>query len=216
MRGPIWDGWTRFFHWSLVLLVAAAWWTAENDEMEWHLRIGMAVFVLLVFRLVWGLIGGSTSRFASFVHGPGAIFAYLRGRFPAHVGHNPLGALSVLGLLAGLLLVVGLGLIGVDEDGLAPGPLYLWVGEELSEEAIELHEHEAFDLLLVLIGLHVAAVLFYALVKRHNLLGPMISGRGEIPKGAEALQPASAGRAVLAWLIALGLGWWVWAGAPVG
>ena len=215
MKGAIWDGWTRLFHWSLVLLVAAAWWTAENDEMDWHLRIGMAVFVLLVFRLVWGLIGSSTARFSSFLRGPGAVLLYLRGQYPAHVGHNPLGALSVVALLGAVALVVALGLLGVDEDGISPGPLSHWVSEYLAGQAVELHEHEAFDLLLALIVLHVAAILFYALFKRQNLLGPMVGGRGVVPEGATAMSAAPAWRAAIAFLVAFGLGWWVWAGAPL-
>lgn len=215
MRGPIWDASTRLFHWLLVLQIAAAWWTAENDALDWHVRIGMAVFVLLVFRLVWGLIGGSTARFSNFLRSPAAVLAYVRGRHPAHVGHNPLGALSVVALLASVAAVVGLGLVGVDEDGIAPGPLSQWVSAEFAEEAIELHEHEAFDLLLVLIVLHLAAILFYALVRRQNLVGPMLTGNGSIPQDAEALRPAPRWRAVVAVVIAFSVGWWIWEGAPL-
>jgi cytochrome b len=215
MRGPIWDVPTRLFHWALVLLIAAAWWTAENDEIEWHVRAGMAVFMLLVFRLVWGVIGGSTARFGGFIKGPRAILTYLRGRYPSHVGHNPLGALSVIALLAAVAAIVGLGLVGIDEDGIAPGPLSHLVSDDLAEVAIELHEHEAFDALLVLVVLHVTAILFYAVAKRQNLIRPMVTGSGEIPAGVDPLRPAGAWRAAMALLTAFAAAWWIWTGAPL-
>jgi cytochrome b len=213
-RVRIWDAPTRLFHWSLVALIAAAWWTAEEEALDWHLRIGLAVLCLLVFRFVWGVIGSSTARFAAFVRGPRAILDYLRGRGPAHVGHNPLGALSVLGLLGMTSLVVALGLFATDEDGLSPGPLSHLVGSDLAEEAQDLHE-DMFDLLLILIGLHVAAILFYALVRRQNLIGPMLGGRGAAPEGAAEMRPAAAWRLALAVATALLFGWWIWVGAPI-
>ena len=215
MKGRIWDLPTRLFHWLLVVLIGAAWWTAEEGLLEWHARIGMAVLMLLLFRLAWGFIGSSTARFTGFVRGPGAVLAYLRGRHPSHLGHNPLGALSVLALLALTAAMVGLGLVAIDEDGLFPGPLALLVSEEVSEWATEFHEHEVFDLLLVMIALHVAAILFNVLARKQDLLTPMIGGRGSVPDGAAPLVPAPAWRAWLALAIAFLASWWVWQGAPI-
>ncbi len=212
MRVGIWDLPTRIFHWALVLLVAAAWWTAEEEWIDWHYRAGMAILALLVFRLVWGLIGGSTARFASFVRGPGTILAYLRGKAPPAIGHNPLGALSVIGLLGLLVALVGLGLVSADEDGLTPAPLSHLVSYDFAETAKDLHE-DGFDFLLVLIGLHVAAILYYTLIKRQNLIGPMVIGKGEAPAGAEPMRPASFARLLIAVAIAGGLTWWIWSGA---
>ena len=118
MRLKVWDLPTRFFHWLLVVLIAAAWWTGEHEDLTWHYRIGMAVLMLILFRLIWGVVGGSTARFARFVNGPRAIATYLRGTVPPAVGHNPLGALSVLALL-GLYGGLVLGLFATD-DGLSP------------------------------------------------------------------------------------------------
>jgi cytochrome b len=214
MRVRVWDWPIRLFHWLLVILIAAAWWTGENEDLTWHYRIGFSVLVLIAFRLVWGIIGSSTARFATFVRGPRAIFSYLRGSAPYAVGHNPLGALSVLALLALTAMVVGLGLFATDEDGIDPGPLSHLVSEEAAEVAQELHEL-SFNLLLVLIAIHLAAILYYALFKRDNLLGPMVSGRRDVPEGTRAIQSAPAWRLVLALLLAFAFAWWVWSGASL-
>ncbi|MGZ8350210.1 MAG: cytochrome b/b6 domain-containing protein [Allosphingosinicella sp.] len=212
-RIRIWDGPTRLFHWSLVILIAAAWWTAEEEMLDWHSRIGFAILFLLVFRFVWGLIGSSTARFAGFVRGPREIVDYLRGSRPPAVGHNPLGALSVLALLGLTSLVVLLGLFATDDDGLAPGPLSHLVSYDAAEEAQDLHEL-GFNLLLALVGVHIAAILYYAILKRQNLVAPMVTGRGAAPEGAEPMRPAPAWRLAVAWLAAFAVAWWVWSGAP--
>lgn len=212
MRLRIWDAPIRLFHWALVALVPLQWWTAEEDMMELHILFGTIVVGLLLFRLIWGLIGSSTARFASFVKGPRATFAYLRGRAPPAVGHNPLGALSVLAMLAVLAGHVALGLFASDEDGLHSGPLSHLIDHELSEEAAELHE-KSFDVLLVLIGLHVAAIVYYALVRRKDLVGPMITGRGEVPEGAAAMRGAPLWRLPIALALAGAAAWWIGSGA---
>lgn len=192
-RVLVWDRPVRIVHWLLALLIAFAWWTAEEEMLDWHYRAGLAVLGLLVFRIVWGFIGSSTARFSSFVRGPSAILDYLRGRSGFVPGHNPLGALSVIALLATVGLEVGLGLFASDEDGLFVGPLSSLVSEERAETLTELHE-DLFDWLVILIGLHVTAILFYLVVKRDNLIGPMLSGRKAVPPGAPAMVPAPAWR----------------------
>jgi cytochrome b len=214
MRARIWDAPTRLFHWLLVVLIPAAWWTAENEWLDWHYRIGLTIVTLLAFRLVWGLIGSSTARFGSFVRGPSAIRAYLTGRGPGSVGHNPLGALSVLAMIGLLVVHVAFGLVSTDQDGLNPAPLAHLVSYEVSEEAQDLHE-TSFNLLLVLIGVHVAAILHYTLFKRRNLVGPMLTGRGEVPDGIEPMRPVPAWRMALAIIVALLFAWWIWSGAPL-
>ena len=208
-RIKVWDGPIRLFHWLLVALIAAAWWTGENEDLTWHYRIGLIVLILIVFRLIWGFIGSSTARFAGFVKGPRAIAAYLRGESPHAVGHNPLGALSVLALLGLVAAEVVLGLFATDHDGIQPGPLSYLVSVEASDAAHELHEF-GFNVLLVVIALHVAAILYYWLFKRDNLLGPMLSGSREAPEGAEPMRAAPLWRAGLAFLLATAFAWWVW------
>jgi len=196
-RIRVWDLPTRLFHWTLVAAVAAMWWSAENHEMDLHLRLGTFVVGLLAFRLAWGVLGGSTARFASFVRGPRAAIDYLRGRSGPAIGHNPLGGWSVIAMIALLCAQVGLGLFASDEDGFAVGPLSNHVSYETARDLAELHEI-LFNVLLALIALHVAAILFYALVRKDNLVGPMIHGRREAPEGAEELNPAGPVRFLVA------------------
>ncbi|HEX8654108.1 MAG TPA: cytochrome b/b6 domain-containing protein [Allosphingosinicella sp.] len=209
VRVAVWDRAVRIVHWLLAALIGLAWWTAEEDMLDWHERIGMLVLGLLVFRLVWGFVGSSTARFSGFVRGPAGILAYLRGRSGFVLGHNPLGALSVLALLTMVGLETGLGLFASDEDGFLSGPLAGFVSEDVAETLTELHE-DLFDWLLVLIGLHVAAIAFYLLVKRDNLVGPMLSGRRAAPEGTQPMVAAPAWRAALAVLVAFGVMSAVW------
>ena len=208
VRVRIWDLPIRIFHWLLVLLMPILWWTAEEEMLVEHRIAGYAMLGLLVFRLLWGLIGSSTARFSGFVRGPRAVIAYLSGRAGHAVGHNPLGALSVMALLALLSLEVGLGLFATDEDGIAPGPLSHLVSIDAAEEIAELHE-DLFDVLLVLIGLHVAAILFYAIFKRNNLVGPMITGSGEAPEGTAPMAVAPAWRFYAAAAFAAIVTFWI-------
>ena len=210
-RIAIWDLPTRAFHWLIVLLMPALWWTGEEHMYDLHLLLGEVTLGLILFRLIWGLIGSSTARFAGFVKGPGAILAYLRGQRPARVGHNPLGALSVLALLFLLASVVGLGLFATDEDGLAPGQLSHLVTYDSARMLAERHE-QVFWILVGFIGLHVAAILFYLLVRRENLVTPMVTGGREGSDGEAAMAAAPAWRffiaaaaaAAMTWLIAAG------------
>jgi len=198
----VWDLPIRLFHWALVLLLPALWWTGEKHLYDWHFLLGELVLGLLLFRLFWGLFGSSTARFAGFVKGPGAILAYLRGSRPAGIGHNPLGALSVLALLFLLANVVGLGLFATDEDGLSPGPLSRHISYDSARILAERHE-QVFWLLVGLIGLHVAAILYYLLVKRDNLVSPMITGRREAAAAGGEMEAAPLWRFLLALILAV-------------
>jgi cytochrome b len=210
-RIAIWDLPTRLFHWTLVALIAFSWWTAEENHDDLHLYSGFAILSLLLFRILWGFVGSSTARFGNFVGGPKAVLGYLGGRWRG-IGHNPLGALSVVALIGLVALQVGLGLIASDEDGLMQGPLAHLVSVETSEEAVDLHE-DLFDVLLVFIGLHVAAVLFYVL-RGKNLVGPMFSGRGKAVPGVEPMRPGKGWLAIVCLFAAIGITRWIIAGAP--
>ena len=210
----VWDLPTRLFHWVLVGLIGFSWWTGEQGENDLHFYSGYAVLTLLIFRLLWGIFGSSTARFSSFVRGPRAVADYL-GRMKTWpgVGHTPLGALSVLALLAVLFLQVGTGLIQTDDDGLVEGPLAPLVSYDVAEAAHDLHE-VSFNLLLVLIGLHVAAILFYRVALGKRLLGAMITGKSSLDSSAEPMRPGKGWVAVLCLMLALGLTRWIIAGAP--
>ncbi len=205
----VWDLPTRFFHWLLVVAVLASLATGKFDSLvgpdtlEWHRRSGYLVLALLVFRLGWGLVGGTHARFARFVRAPAAVAAYARalvrgeaGREP--VGHNPLGGYSVVAMLAVLLAQVGTGLFLVQEDYAFEAPLAKHVSRAVSDRLGDLHE-KGFWLIAALVLLHLAAVAFYTLVKRQSLVGAMLTGRKRLPAGHAA--EASQGGGVLAGLL---------------
>jgi cytochrome b len=206
----VWDGATRLVHWLLVALVGLSWWTASHHRMNYHRYSGYALLGVLAFRLYWGVFGSTTARFAHFVKGPRSIWRYLRSRaLKAAPGHNPLGALSVLALLGLLLGQVTLGLFCVDVDGLESGPLSHWVTFETGRACARLHRI-GFDVLKALILLHIVAVLLYWVVKRDNLVRPMITGskgwsHGPLPR----IEFAPRWHAVLGIALAALLVWYV-------
>ena len=174
----IWDLPTRVFHWVLALCVVGLIITGNvgGNAMVWHFRIGLGVLALLLFRLVWGLVGGHWSRFAAFIYSPRSIIQYIKGNGkPEHsVGHTPTGAGSVFALLIVLLAQVGSGLISDDEIASA-GPLVRFVSGATSNIATNYHTNIGKWIILVLVLLHVAAILFY-LWRKQNLIKPMLSG----------------------------------------
>lgn len=210
-RIAIWDLPTRIVHWLFVLLIPALWWTAEEEIFDIHMLLGQTMLFLVLFRLLWGLLGSSTARFGGFVRGPRTIFAYLGGRVKAGIGHNPIGALSVMAMLLALSIQVGLGLFANHDHGLYSGPLAHLVSEDASETLGERHE-TFFYVLLALIGLHLAAILFYLMVKRDNLVAPMVTGAREAALGTEAMVAAPAWRLLLALGLAGALTWWIASG----
>lgn len=195
---PVWDGLLRAFHWALVLLVGAAIATglAGGDWMAWHARAGQAIAALLVLRLSWGLWGSRYARFAQFWPTPSRVIGYLRGRWQG-LGHNPLGALSVLAVLALLVFQVGSGLVGNDEIAFT-GPWAHAIDEELSLKLTSWHRLAA-QALYVWIGLHLAAIAVHGLVKRRPLLRAMWTGRQ--PGDAAAAAPRVPGWRVAASLL---------------
>jgi cytochrome b len=208
---PLWDLPIRLYHWLLAALIAFSWWSVQTHHTDWHIWSGCAILTLLIFRLLWGVVGSSTARFSSFVRGPKAVLRYLRGEWSG-IGHTPLGALSVVALLAAVAVQVGLGLISEDEDGLYAGPLASLVGIGTSEGARDLHELW-FNVVLALILLHVAAILFYRLRGKH-LTKPMITGRAVLDPKEAPMRPGKWWVALICLLVAIGITRWVIAGAP--
>ena len=148
--------------------------------MEWHQYSGYSLLALVSFRIYWGFFGSSTARFRQFVRGPRTVVNYLKGRWAAMPGHNPLGALSVVALLGLLLVQIALGLFAVDVDGIESGPLSTYVSFDTGRVAADWHD-TVFDLLLWLIGLHVAAVLYYLFFRKENLVATMFHGQRAFP-----------------------------------
>ena len=211
MKQPLWDLPIRLFHWMLAALILFSWWTVKNDHTDWHIWSGCGILTLLIFRLLWGFVGSSTARWASFVRGPRAVADYLRGRWTG-IGHTPLGALSVVALLAAVAVQVGLGLFSEDKDGLYFGPLSRFVTTDTSDRIRDLHE-TWFKVVLGLIVLHVAAIIFYRFRGRH-LTKPMITGRAELDPAAAPMKPGKWWLALICLAAGIGITRWIIAGAP--
>jgi cytochrome b len=215
----VWDLPTRVFHWGLVLCFIGLVATGEfgGDAMVWHFRFGYTVLSLLLFRLIWGFIGGLWSRFASFVHGPATILRYLRGEGAIRdsVGHNPLGALSVLALLAFALLQVAAGLFSDDEIATA-GPLAKMVSGAIVSIATTYHTTVGKIILILLVAMHIAAIVFYRVRHKDNLVIPMLNGDKNMVEPIESARDDSMSRAialvVFAICVACVTGFVKWAG----
>jgi cytochrome b len=211
----VWDLPTRLFHWSLVLLIAVSWLTAQaGDErlLRIHFFSGYAVLTLVIFRIVWGVIGSTHSRFSDFLKGAPAVLHHIadlkRPGAPADRGHNPLGGWMIVVILATLGAQAGTGLFAND-DIVTYGPLASLVSDAASAKLTTLHKLN-FNLILALIGLHVAAVLAFLVIKRQNLIIAMITGRK--PRQGTVGSPAkftSSRVALIAVAGAAGLVWFV-------
>ena len=217
VRVRVWDLPTRLFHWVLAACVIGSVVSAKigGNAMAWHFRSGYVIFTLLAFRLLWGLVGGRWSRFASFVYAPATLLRYLRGgsRAEEHheVGHSPLGALSVFALLAILAAQVGSGLFADDEIS-NTGPLIKFVSGATSSVLTSWHKTFGQWTILTLIALHVAAILIYRVRRGRDLVRPMIVGDKQLPPGVPASTDTLATRGLAVLLVAAcatGVGWLV-------
>ncbi len=172
-----WDLPVRLFHWSLAACVVGLVITAQLGQMQWHFRLGYCVLVLLLFRLVWGLVGGYWSRFRCFLYSPATLWRYLRGAGDPGLdtGHSPLGALSVFSMLLVLLVQVTTGLISDDEIA-ASGPYAALVPGAWVSIATQYHREIGKLLVILLVLLHVVAILFYLWRRQRNLIRPMLDG----------------------------------------
>ena len=216
----IWDLPTRVFHWALFVCVVGLIITGNigGNLMTWHFRLGYCVMTLLLFRIVWGLIGGKWSRFGSFIYAPSTVIAYLKGQGkPEHsAGHNPLGAGSVFALLAFLAAQVGTGLIS-DDEITNQGPLARFVSNASVSLANWWHKDVGKWVIAALIVLHVAAILFYLHKKKENLIKPMLHGDKQMIAPVEPSKDTAASRVVALVVLALcgGFVYWVQSlGAP--
>ena len=213
----IWDLPTRVFHWGLAACVLGSVASAKAGEMVWHFRFGYAIFTLLAFRIVWGLVGGRWSRFASFLYAPATLLRYLRGDAGPdgrlEVGHNPLGALSVFAVLGILAVQVGTGLVADDEIA-SVGPLNRLVSSSQALLATGWHSSWGQWLILGLVGLHLAAIAYYTW-RGKGLVGAMVSGDKALPADTPAATDSAATRglavavlalcaALVAWVVSLG------------
>ena len=210
----VWDGATRLFHWSLVVLIAVSYLsvtfatgTRADLLMRIHLASGEAILALLLFRLAWGVIGSQTARFSQFLGNPLHAFGHLAKMFrrepDLQVGHNPAGGWMVVLLLLLLSVQVGTGLFAND-DGATEGPLMHLVGKAGSDTLSEIHS-VSFNLLMVAMAVHVITIVLYAVFKGQNLTRPMITGKKKLPAATRAPRMASPLLAGLVFVIAAGI-----------
>ncbi len=205
----VWDLPTRVFHWALLLaVVGSAYSVWVSNDMVWHARFGYTVLALCLFRLVWGVVGGHWSRFATFIPSWQASRQYLSSQEnKVSLGHNPLGSWSVYALLIFLLLQVASGL-GSDDDIGFNGPLAPLLSSSWVSWLTAYHVDVGRWVLIALIALHVLAVLFYTLVKRQGLIQTMWHGIREWPVDAVAsvdTWPRRLGALLIVFVIALGI-----------
>jgi cytochrome b len=179
------------------------------------MRLGHVLLGLIIFRVLWGFLGTDTARFATFVKGPGRLLAYFKGDYDdrREIGHNPLGALAVLGLLTLPLLQIVMGLFAGDPYDGATGPLNGLVSVGTADTLTETHEWFVY-VVFAMIGLHIAAIAMYAGARMQNLVGPMVTGKGEKAVGTKGNSALSTGQFLIALAIAIALPLWIYAGAP--
>lgn len=207
----VWDLPTRLFHWLLVGCTIVSVGTAKlaGLAMQYHEWCGVAILVLVLFRALWGVVGGRHARFISFVAGPRKVIAYARtlsgGGVERYLGHNPLGGWSILAMLAALGVQVGTGLFAND-DIFTEGPLAHWVSKAASDYLTHIHHTNKF-ILIVLVSLHLAAVAFYHAVKKENLVTPMVTGYKRWPKAGSDTKDHWMRALLMMVIIALAIGW---------
>jgi len=202
-RVRVWDAPVRVFHWLLALCFAGAWLTADSDRWRLlHVTLGYTMVGLIVFRLLWGLIGTRHARFGDFVHGPDAVLRYLRslvGSQPEHhTGHNPAGGWAVIAMLGLTAITAALGWATYSE-----------LGGEWLEDA---HEAAA-SLALFVVLVHIAAVVASSWLHKENLTRAMLTGRKQADP---AERDARAWRTVAALMLVGVIGFWAmqWQQAP--
>src|ERR1700712_5484311 len=206
----VWDLPVRLFHWSIVVLIFAAWLSQELNRMEWHVRIGYTILTLLLFRLAWGVFGSDTARFLKFVRSPVAALrhlAHIRRREPDYeIGHNAAGGWMVLALLGLLGVQAGTGLFSND-DANTEGPLMHLVGKEQSDWLSHIHSL-TFNFIEIFIVLHLLAIGAYAMLKRQNLVRPMVTGTKLMP--GDTVPPRMTGSVWAVLVLALAAGAVAW------
>ncbi len=176
----IWDLPIRIVHWLLTVLIFGSWYTVSvTGDMERHMLIGQTILCLLIFRVVWGFVGTRYAKFSSFVFGPRTILAYARSILSrsggGYAGHNPLGFLAVFAMLLLIGIQVTTGLFATDGD-FYEGPLNHLVSGRTGNQITDIH-YLNFDVLAIMIGIHIVAIFFYLLYKRENLISPMFTGK---------------------------------------
>lgn len=206
----VWDLPTRLFHWALAIcmVLGIVFVKIGGNAIQWHAYCGYTALALILFRVIWGFVGSWHARFANFIPSPSKLIAFLRGQVDGGLGHNPLGALSVIALLIVVLIQALTGLF-TDDDIFFQGPFARYVSNSTVALLTSIHRFNQY-LIFALVGLHIAAISYYYFVKRENLVGPMVTGdklTSIVPKSRERIDSSRQRMLALAifLLIILGL-----------
>ncbi len=210
-----WDVPTRAFHWSLVLLIINAWASFQfaelfaDNTMKWHRYNGYAILVLIVWRVLWGFVGSSTSRWSAFLRWPATAARYafdtMRGRERRYLGHNPLGSYMIIGLLVAVGLQATLGLMTVEHNDVTWGPLYKLISETNQHRVSYFHVRLLNYLIWPLIAAHITANVLYAIVKKDPLVRAMITGLKPVGAYQDQTEAIIIERPILRALLCLGI-----------
>lgn len=208
-RTKIWDPVVRLTHWLLVVGVVAAFVTQAIDRLDIHLWVGVGLLTLVIFRLLWGLVGSTTARFSHFLKGPSALMAYVKNwrttKGTYWIGHNPVGGWASLLLMLAILVQASSGLFTHD-DVLFDAPLSKLVSEDVSTQITKFHETWFFVAVLGLVLVHITAIVIYRVYKRTDLIRPMITGQAPVgPDTAAHLHFPSLWRALACLVLAVGI-----------
>jgi cytochrome b len=201
----IWDLPLRLFHWLLVLGILGSWYTSEQqgEMVELHMKLGYFILGLIVFRLVWGFVGTRHSKFSQFFPTPSRFRNYLRSLNDStkanYPGHNPLGSLMVFVMII-LILAQALSGLFINDEIFSSGPYYGTLSADM-EKVMKFIHHNAFDLLLVAIAVHITAALYYRFIKKHDLITPMITGKKPV-EDVDAKDEIQHSKIILAILLA--------------
>ncbi|NYE26101.1 cytochrome b/b6 domain-containing protein [Pigmentiphaga litoralis] len=210
----VWDLPTRLFHWLLVACIVGSYVTIKVGGLwlDYHLLFGYTTLGLILFRIVWGFVGPEPVRFRHFVRGPAAVMAYLKGTRVRDTGHNPLGAVSVVAMLALLGYQAVTGLFATD-DILSSGPLSARVDSDLASTLTGLHKLDEWPI-LILVALHVLAIIYYRIAKKQKLAAAMITGDAPADEFHSAAEPTRdtwkvRGTALVIAVVAAGVVYWI-------
>jgi cytochrome b len=207
----VWDAPVRVFHWGIVVLLGLSWLSESRGWMQVHFISGYTVLAALLFRIAWGFVGSETARFTRFLRSPLAGFRHLsrlhRREADTGIGHNAAGGWAVLLMLLLLAVQVGTGL-SANDDISVEGPLAKYVGKDESDWLTHIHWVN-FRLIELVVLLHVVAIVTYALVKRHDLVRPMITGVKQLPATMRAPRMGSRKRALVLLAFAVAIVLWI-------